>query len=59
MTDGGGDRDLRSLPVKEGAEDMMGDRFAESRGHVRGFPGFVSMEVLKSSEGDEVLVVTR
>jgi antibiotic biosynthesis monooxygenase len=37
----------------------MVDRFAESRGHVRGFPGFVSMEVLKSSEGDEVLVVTR
>ncbi len=22
----------------------MVDRFAESRGHVRGFPGFVSME---------------
>ena len=35
------------------------DRFAESRGHVQGFPGFVSMEVLKSDAGDEVLVVTR
>ena len=37
----------------------MVDRFAESRGHVQEFPGFVSMEVLKSSEGEEVLVITR
>jgi heme-degrading monooxygenase HmoA len=50
---------LNSLPVKEGAADRIVERFAESRGHVRGFPGFVSMEVLKSSEGDEVLVITR
>jgi len=35
------------------------ERFAESRGHVQGFPGFVSMEVLKSDTEDEVLVVTR
>ena len=35
------------------------ERFAESRGHVQGFPGFVSMEVLKSEAEDEVLVVTR
>ena len=33
--------------------------FAGSRGHVQGFPGFVSMEVLKSDAEDEVLVVTR
>ena len=50
---------FNSLPVKEGAADEIVDRFAESRGHVRGFPGFVSMEVLKSDAGDEVLVVTR
>ena len=50
---------FNSLPVKEGAADEIVDRFAESRGHVQGFPGFVSMEVLKSDAGDEVLVVTR
>ena len=50
---------FNSLPVKEGAADEIVDRFAESRGHVQGFPGFVSMEVLKSDEEDEVLVVTR
>ncbi|WP_119067574.1 antibiotic biosynthesis monooxygenase family protein [Rubrobacter indicoceani] len=48
---------FNSLPVKTGAEDQVVGRFAESRGNVRGFPGFVSMEVLKD-EG-EVLVVTR
>jgi heme-degrading monooxygenase HmoA len=37
---------FNSLPVKEGAADEIVDRFAESRGHVQGFPGFVSMEVL-------------
>jgi hypothetical protein len=39
---------FNSLPVKEGAADEIVDRFAESRGHVQGFPGFVSMEVLKA-----------
>lgn len=50
------------LPVKEGAAGQIVERFANSRGHVQGFPGFVSMEVL-SSEGtegaDEVLTITR
>jgi heme-degrading monooxygenase HmoA len=50
---------FNSLPVKEGAADEIVERFAESRRHVQDFPGFVSMEVLKSSEGDEVLVITR
>ena len=50
---------FNSLPVKEGAADKIVERFAESRGYVQGFPGFVSLEVLKSSEGDEVLVITR
>ena len=50
---------FNSLPVKEGAADEIVDRFAESRGHVQDFPGFVSMEVLKSDAEDEVLVVTR
>ena len=48
-----------SLPVVEGAADAVVERFAGSRGHVQDFPGFVSMEVLKSAEEDEVLVVTR
>lgn len=47
-----------SLPVKEGAADQIVERFAESRGNVRDFPGFVSMEVLKSEDASEVLVVT-
>ena len=50
---------VNSLPVEEGAADRIVERFAESRGHVQGFPGFVSMEVLKSEAEDEVLVVTR
>ena len=50
---------FNSLPVKEGAVDEIVGRFAGSRGHVQGFPGFVSMEVLKSDAEDEVLVVTR
>jgi heme-degrading monooxygenase HmoA len=50
---------VNSLPVKEGAADRIVERFADSRGHVQGFPGFVSMEVLKSDTEDEVLVVTR
>jgi heme-degrading monooxygenase HmoA len=50
---------FNSLPVKEGAADRIVERFAESRGHVQDFPGFVSMEVLKSDGDDEVLVITR
>jgi heme oxygenase (staphylobilin-producing) len=50
---------VNSLPVKEGAEGRIVERFAESRGHVQRFPGFVSMEVLRSDEDGEVLVVTR
>ena len=50
------------LPVKKGAAGQIVERFANSRGHVRNLPGFVSIEVL-SSEGtegaDEVLVITR
>ncbi|MGB3634612.1 MAG: antibiotic biosynthesis monooxygenase [Rubrobacteraceae bacterium] len=47
-----------SLPVKAGAADQIVERFAESRGNVQDFPGFVSMEVLKSEDETEVLVVT-
>ncbi len=50
------------LPVKEGAAGRIVERFANSQGHVQGFPGFVSMEVLISegTEGaDEVLMITR
>jgi heme-degrading monooxygenase HmoA len=50
---------VNSLPVKEGAAGRIVERFAESRGHVQRFPGFVSMEVLRSEEDGEVLVVTR
>lgn len=50
---------FNSLPVKEGAADRIVERFAESRGHVQGFPGFHSMEVLRSEGADEVLVITR
>lgn len=50
---------MNSLPVREGAADKVVERFAGSRGHVQDFPGFVSMEVLKSAAEDEVLVVTR
>ena len=48
-----------SLPVREGAADRGVERFRENRGKVQGFPGFVSMEVLRAEAGDEVLVVTR
>lgn len=48
-----------SLPVKEGAADQIVERFANSRGHVQDFPGFVSMEVLRSDDESEVLVITR
>jgi heme-degrading monooxygenase HmoA len=47
-----------SLPVKEGAADKVVERFAGSRGNVQNFPGFVSMEVLRSEDGREVLVIT-
>ena len=50
------------LPVKDGAAGQIVKRFANSRGHVQGFPGFISMEVLSSEETegvDEVLVITR
>ncbi len=50
---------INRLPVKEGAADQIVERFANSRGNVQGFPGFVSMEVLNSEAGDEVLVITR
>ena len=50
---------INRLPVKEGAADQIVQRFAESEGSVQGLPGFVSMEVLRSEEGDEVLVITR
>ena len=50
---------FNSLPAREGAADEIVDRFAQSRGYVQDFPGFVSMEVLKSDAEDEVLVVTR
>ena len=47
------------LPVKEGAAGQVARLFANSRGNVQGFPGFVSMEVLRSESEDEVLVITR
>lgn len=50
---------FNSLPVREGAADEIVDMFAGSRGNVQDFPGFVSMEVLKSEVEDEVLVITR
>lgn len=50
---------FNSLPVKEGAADRVVERFRESRGNVQGFPGFISMKVLRAEAGDEVLVVTR
>ena len=50
---------VNSLPVKEGAAGRIVERFAESRGQVQRFPGFVSMEVMRSEGDDEVLVVTR
>ena len=47
-----------SLPVKEGAAKEVIERFADSRGDIQDFPGFVSMEVLRSEDASEVLVVT-
>ncbi len=50
---------VNRLPVKEGMADQVVERFANGRGFVQDFPGFVSMEVLRSEEADEVLVITR
>jgi len=50
---------VNRLPVREGVAGQVVERFANSRGNVQGFPGFVSMEVLNSEAGDEVLVITR
>jgi heme-degrading monooxygenase HmoA len=50
---------INRLPVKEGAAGQVAELFASSRGNVQGFPGFVSMEVLRSESEDEVLVITR
>jgi heme-degrading monooxygenase HmoA len=50
---------INRLPVKEGMADQVVERFANGRGFVQDFPGFVSMEVLRSEEADEVLVITR
>ena len=50
---------INRLPVKEGAADEIVERFAGGGGYVQNFPGFVSMEVLRSDGDDEVLVITR
>lgn len=47
------------LPVKDGRADEVVERFSGSQGSVQGFPGFVSMEVLRSEDATEVLVITR
>jgi heme-degrading monooxygenase HmoA len=39
--------------VKEGEAGQIVEQFANSRGNVQGFPGFLSMEVLRSEEEDE------
>ena len=46
------------MPVKEGAAEQIIERFAGSGGAVQDFPGFVAMQVLRSSDDSEVLVVT-
>ena len=50
---------INRLPVKEDMADEVVERFANGRGFVQDFPGFVSMEVLRSEGADEVLVITR
>jgi heme-degrading monooxygenase HmoA len=50
---------VNRLPVKEGMADQVVERFANGRGFVQDFPGFVSMEDLRSAEADEVMVITR
>ena len=36
---------VNRLTIKDGAADRIVERFAESRGHEQGFPGFVCMRV--------------
>ena len=50
---------INRLPVKEGMADKVVERFANGQGFVQDFPGFVSMEVLRSEGADEVMVITR
>ncbi len=50
---------VNSLHVEEGAADQIVERFAESQGCVQSFPDFVSMEVMRTEKGDEVLGITR
>ena len=50
---------INRLPVKEGMADQVVERFANGGGFVQEFPGFVSMEVLRSEDADEVMVITR
>jgi heme-degrading monooxygenase HmoA len=50
---------VNRLPVKEGMADQVVKRFANGRGFVQDFPGFLSMEVLRSEGADEVMVITR
>lgn len=50
---------INRLPVREGMADQVVERFANGRGFVQEFPGFISMEVLRSEEDDEVMVITR
>ena len=50
---------INRLPVKEGMVDQIVERFANGQGFVQEFPGFVSMEVLRSDDADEVMVITR
>ena len=50
---------INRLPVKEDMADEVVERFANGRGFVQDFPGFVSMEVLRSEGADEVMVITR
>ena len=50
---------INRLPVKEGMANQVVERFANGRGFVQEFPGFVSMEVLSSEDADEVMVITR
>lgn len=50
---------INRLPVREGMAHEVVERFAKGRGFVQKFPGFVSMEVMRSESEDEVMVITR
>ena len=50
---------INRLPVKERMAGQVVERFAYGQGFVQEFPGFVSMEVLRSDGEDEVVVITR